>query len=42
MLYKDENINAIQLGEVQMRLSNFEIHPLSEKIILTTYKIYNS
>ena len=41
VLYKDENINAIQLSEVQMRLSDFEIHPLSEEIILTTYKIYN-
>lgn len=41
VLYKDENINAIQLGEVQMSLSDFEIHPLSEEFVLTTYKIYN-
>ena len=41
VLYKDEDINEIQLGEVQMHLSDFEIHPLSEEIVLTTYKIYN-
>ena len=41
VLYKNENINDIQLSEVKMHLSDFEIHPLSEEIILTTYKIYN-
>ena len=41
VLYKDENISEMTLGEVRMQLSSFEIHPLSEEIILTTYKIYN-
>ena len=29
------------LGEVRMTLSDFEIHPLSEEIVLTTYRICN-
>ena len=41
VLYKDENICEMTLGEVRMQLSDFEIHPLSEEIILTTYRIYN-
>ncbi len=41
VLYKDENISEMTLGEVQMQLSDFEIHPLSEEIVLTTYRIYN-
>ena len=41
VLYKDENIGEMTLGFVQMKLSDFEIHPLSEEIVLTTYRIYN-
>lgn len=41
VLYKDENITEMTLGEVRMQLSDFEVHPLSEEIILTTYRIYN-
>lgn len=41
VLYKDENMSEMTLGEVRMQLSDFEIHPLSEEIVLTTYKIYN-
>ena len=41
VLYKDENIGEMTLGEVRMQLSDFEIHPLSDEIILTTYQIYN-
>ena len=41
VLYKDEDISEMTLGEVRMTLSDFEIHPLSEEIILTTYRIYN-
>ena len=29
------------IGVVRMQLSDFEIHPLSENIVLTTYKIFN-
>mgnify|MGYP003550372996 CR=1 FL=1 len=41
VLYKDEDISEMTLGEVRMTLSNFEIHPLSEEIVLTTYRVYN-
>ncbi|WP_050616771.1 nuclear transport factor 2 family protein [Bacillus testis] len=41
VLYKNENISDVGLGVVHMTLSDFEIHPLSEEIILTTYRIYN-
>lgn len=41
VLYKGETSQTIELGEVHMRLSDFDIHPLSDDIILTTYKIYN-
>ena len=41
VLYKDEDIGEMTLGEVRMTLSDFEIHPLSEEIVLTTYRIFN-
>ena len=41
VLYKDEDISEMTLGEVRMTLSDFEIHPLSEEIILTTCRIDN-
>ncbi|MCH7322634.1 DUF4440 domain-containing protein [Solibacillus sp. MA9] len=41
VLYKDENIGEMSLSVVQMKLSDFEIHPMSEEIVLTTYRIYN-
>lgn len=41
VLYKDENIGEMSLSIVQMKLSDFEIHPMSEEIVLTTYRIYN-
>ena len=41
VLYKKEGISEMTLGEVRMTLSDFEIHPLSEEIVLTTYRIYN-
>lgn len=40
ILYKDENIGEMSLSAVQMTLSDFEIHPMSKEIILTTYRIY--
>ncbi|MEK3714568.1 nuclear transport factor 2 family protein [Paenibacillus sp. FSL R7-0333] len=33
------DVNGIDV--VRMQLSDFEIHPLSENIVLTTYKIFN-
>ncbi|MGW6664432.1 MULTISPECIES: DUF4440 domain-containing protein [Peribacillus] len=41
VLYKDEGIGEEGIGEVKMRLSDFDIHPLSEEIVLTTYRIFN-
>jgi hypothetical protein len=41
VLYKDEGIGEGGIGEVKMTLSDFEIHPLSEDIVLTTYRIFN-
>ena len=41
ILYKNESIGEVNLGIVRMKLSDFEIHPLSEEIVLTTYRIYN-
>ncbi len=41
VLYKDENIGEMTLSLVKMKLSDFEIHPLSEEIVLTTYRIFN-
>lgn len=36
-----DGIDVIGIGVVRMQLSDFEVHPLSENIILTTYKIFN-
>ncbi|WP_340022978.1 DUF4440 domain-containing protein [Paenibacillus sp. FSL K6-1096] len=36
-----DGIDVSGIGVVRMQLSDFEIHPLSENIILTTYKIFN-
>ncbi|MFD9627269.1 nuclear transport factor 2 family protein [Peribacillus muralis] len=41
VLYKDERIGEEGIGEVKMTLSDFEIHPMSEEIVLTTYRIFN-
>ncbi|KOP81365.1 DUF4440 domain-containing protein [Cytobacillus solani] len=41
VLYKNESIGEVNLSTVCMKLSDFEIHPLSEEIVLTTYRIYN-
>ena len=41
VLYKGEDISEMTLGEVRIKLSDFEIHPLSEEIVLSTYRIYN-
>ncbi|MFB4213375.1 DUF4440 domain-containing protein [Shouchella sp. JSM 1781072] len=41
VFYKNESIDEVSLSKVSMKLSDFEIHPLSEQIVLTTYRIYN-
>ncbi|MCA1057724.1 DUF4440 domain-containing protein [Rossellomorea aquimaris] len=41
ILYKNEEISDKGIGLVKMKLDHFEIHPLSEEIVLTTYKIIN-
>ncbi len=41
VMYKNESIGEMSLGIVRMKMSDFEIHPLSEGIVLTTYRIYN-
>ncbi|MCM2674455.1 nuclear transport factor 2 family protein [Alkalicoccobacillus plakortidis] len=42
VLYKNATISEISLSVVNMKLSDFEIHPLSEQIVLTTYSVYNN
>lgn len=41
VLYKNEDISEEGIGVVKMTLSDFEIHPLSDEIVLTTYRIFN-
>lgn len=41
VLFKDEEIPDDGIGIVKMKMSDFEIHPLSDEIILATYRIYN-
>jgi hypothetical protein len=40
MLYRD-GMEEGGIGEVRMHLSEFEIHPLSDEIVLATYRIFN-
>lgn len=41
VMYKDANIGELTLSLVQMQLSDFKMHPLSDEIVLTTYRIYS-
>jgi hypothetical protein len=41
VLYKEEDISDNGIGIVKMKLSDFEIHPLSDDIVLATYRIFN-
>jgi hypothetical protein len=41
VLYKGEDIAEDGIGIVRMTLSDFELHPLSETIVLATYRIFN-
>ncbi|MFC3748262.1 DUF4440 domain-containing protein [Paenibacillus sp. GCM10012306] len=39
--YRQEGLNENGIGVVNMTLSDFEIHSLSENTTLTTYRIFN-
>lgn len=41
VLYKDDDIEEGGIGIVKMTLSDFELHPLSESVVLATYRIFN-
>jgi len=41
LLYRGEEIAEEGIGIVKMKLSEFELHPLSEDIVLATYHIFN-
>lgn len=41
VLFKDEAIPEEGIGIVQMQMTDFEIHPLSEDVVLATYRIFN-
>ncbi|WP_397545300.1 DUF4440 domain-containing protein [Rossellomorea vietnamensis] len=36
-LYQNEEISEEGIGEVKMTMDHFEVHPLSDEIVLTTY-----
>lgn len=40
VLYKDENFEG-GIGIIKVKFSDFEIHPLSEEIVLATYRTFN-
>lgn len=41
LLYKDKEISEEGIGVVKMTMDQFEVHPLSDEIVLTTYRILN-
>jgi hypothetical protein len=41
VFYKGEGISEAGIGIVKMSLCEFEIHPLSDEIVLTTYQIFD-
>jgi hypothetical protein len=41
VLYKNEEIADGGIGIVKMKMSDFEIHSLSDEIVLATYRIFN-
>ncbi|WP_335871733.1 nuclear transport factor 2 family protein [Bacillus sp. 2205SS5-2] len=42
VLYQNEPISKAGIPTVDMSLSEFTIHPMSEEIVLATYKVYNA
>ena len=41
ILYQDEEISEEGIGVVKMTMDHFDVHPLSDEIVLTTYRIFN-
>lgn len=41
VLYKDQEIGEKGIRVVSMTISDFDIHPLSDEIVLTTYQVCN-
>lgn len=41
VLYKDEDLAEDGIGIIKAKLSDFEIHPLSDDIVLATYRTFN-
>lgn len=41
VLYKDEEIEEAGIGIVKMKLSDFEVHAISDDVALATYRIFN-
>jgi hypothetical protein len=40
-LYQDEEISEEGIGAVKMTMDHFDVHPLSDEIVLTTFRIFN-
>lgn len=41
VLYQDEDFEEGGIGIIKVTLSDFDIHPLSENIVLATYRTFN-
>lgn len=41
VLYKNEAIGVEGIGTVNMEISDFEVNPLSDEIVLATYRVLN-
>lgn len=41
VLFKEEEIPEDGIGIVKMKMSEFEIHRLSDEVVLATYQIFN-
>lgn len=41
ILYQYEEIGPSGIGPVKMVLSDFDIHPITDEVTLTTYRIFN-
>lgn len=41
VLYKNEDIGVEGIGIVNMKIIDFDIHPLSDEIVLATYRVFN-
>lgn len=41
VLYKENNISKEGIGAVKMKMSEFDVHPLADSVVLATYRIFN-